>query len=65
MQLSRGEVADAVALGRSAITRLVTHLEGRGLLMRCLCPTDRRGPAARALVRVVEDAGVPMEPPAA
>jgi DNA-binding MarR family transcriptional regulator len=37
------QVADAVALSQSATTRLVTRLEDRGLLARCLCPTDRRG----------------------
>ena len=37
------QVADAVVLSQSATTRLVTRLEERGLLSRCLCPTDRRG----------------------
>ena len=37
------QVSDAVVLSQSATTRLVTRLEERGLLARCLCPTDRRG----------------------
>jgi len=37
------QVSDAVVLSQSATTRLVTRLEERGLLSRCLCPTDRRG----------------------
>ncbi|MEU6037449.1 MarR family transcriptional regulator [Actinomadura sp. NPDC047616] len=41
--LQMKQVADAVALSQSATTRLVTRLEGRGLLTRYLCPTDRRG----------------------
>jgi len=35
------QVADAVALSRNAATRLC--LEALGLLVRHLCPTDRRG----------------------
>ncbi|MGW9453404.1 MarR family winged helix-turn-helix transcriptional regulator [Streptomyces sp. NPDC055632] len=41
--LQMKQVADAVVLSQSATTRLVTRLEDRGLLMRYLCPTDRRG----------------------
>ncbi|MGN9794971.1 MarR family winged helix-turn-helix transcriptional regulator [Streptomyces sp. OZ13] len=41
--LQMKQVADAVVLSQSATTRLVTRLEGRGLLARYLCPTDRRG----------------------
>lgn len=37
------QVSEAVVLSQSATTRLVTRLEERGLLARCLCPTDRRG----------------------
>jgi DNA-binding MarR family transcriptional regulator len=37
------QVADAVVLSQSATTRLVTRLEDRGLLARCLCPKDKRG----------------------
>lgn len=37
------ELAEAVVLSQSATTRLVNRLEGRGLLARYLCPTDRRG----------------------
>jgi DNA-binding MarR family transcriptional regulator len=37
------QLADAVVLSQSATTRLVTRLEGRGLLTRYACPTDRRG----------------------
>jgi DNA-binding MarR family transcriptional regulator len=42
-RLQMKQVADAVVLSQSATTRLVTRLEDRGLLARCLCPTDRRG----------------------
>ncbi len=41
--LRMNQVADAVVLSQSATTRLVARLEGRGLLTRYLCPTDRRG----------------------
>ncbi|CAL9317527.1 MarR family winged helix-turn-helix transcriptional regulator [Streptomyces sp. SudanB25_2051] len=41
--LQMKQLADAVVLSRSATTRLVTRLEDRGLLLRYLCPTDRRG----------------------
>ncbi|MFE7234969.1 MarR family winged helix-turn-helix transcriptional regulator [Streptomyces sp. NPDC057596] len=41
--LQMRQVADSVALGQSATTRLVTRLEDRGLLSRHPCPTDRRG----------------------
>ena len=37
------QVSEAVVLSQSATTRLVTRLEERGLLARCMCPTDRRG----------------------
>jgi DNA-binding MarR family transcriptional regulator len=41
--LQMKQVADAVVLSQSATTRLVTRLEDRGLLVRYLCDTDRRG----------------------
>lgn len=41
--LQMKQVADAVVLSQSATTRLVTRLEDRGLLIRYLCDTDRRG----------------------
>lgn len=37
------QLARAAALSSSAITRLVTRLEDRGLLTRILCMDDRRG----------------------
>lgn len=37
------QLARAAALSSSATTRLVTRLEGRGLLTRILCADDRRG----------------------
>ncbi|MFI7600015.1 MarR family winged helix-turn-helix transcriptional regulator [Actinoplanes sp. NPDC049681] len=37
------QLGRAAALSSSATTRLVTRLENRGLLVRCLCPDDRRG----------------------
>lgn len=41
--LSMTRLAETVSLSQSATTRLVTRLEDRGLLVRYLCPTDRRG----------------------
>ncbi|WP_406206262.1 MarR family transcriptional regulator [Kitasatospora sp. NBC_01560] len=52
------QLARAAALSSSATTRLVTRLEGRGLLGRYLCADDRRGiyteltPQGRELLRV-------------
>lgn len=37
------ELAGLVGLSPSATTRLVGRLEDRGLLVRYICPTDRRG----------------------
>lgn len=37
------QLARAAALSSSATTRLVSRLEGRGLLTRILCEDDRRG----------------------
>jgi DNA-binding MarR family transcriptional regulator len=65
--LGMAQLADAVALSPSATTRLVTRLEDRGLLVRYLSPTDRRGiytdltDAGRALfeeARTTNDAAV-------
>ncbi|MBD0419332.1 MarR family transcriptional regulator [Streptomyces sp. TRM S81-3] len=53
--LQMKQVADAVVLSQSATTRLVTRLEDRGLLMRYLCPTDRRG-----IYTNVSDAGLEL-----
>lgn len=50
------QVAESVVLSQSATTRLVNRLEERGLLVRFLCSTDRRGiytdvsPAGRQLL---------------
>jgi len=41
--LRMGQLATAMAMSQAATTRLVTRLEDRGLLRRCLCPDDRRG----------------------
>jgi len=41
--LRMGQLATTMAMSHAAITRLVTRLEDRGLLTRCLCPDDRRG----------------------
>jgi DNA-binding MarR family transcriptional regulator len=54
------ELADAVHLSQSALSRLVGRLEADGLVTRSLCDLDRRGiyacltPAGRA---AVEEAG--------
>jgi DNA-binding MarR family transcriptional regulator len=37
------ELADAVHLSQSALSRLVGRLEADGLVERCMCPADRRG----------------------
>lgn len=37
------ELADAIVLRRSNLTRLVDRLEAAGLVCRKSCPTDRRG----------------------
>ena len=37
------EVADAVAMSRSGLTRLIDRLEEAGLAQRRSCPSDRRG----------------------
>jgi DNA-binding MarR family transcriptional regulator len=37
------QLGRAAALSASATTRLVTRLEDRGLLTRCICADDRRG----------------------
>jgi DNA-binding MarR family transcriptional regulator len=39
----RGELADAVHLSQSALSRLIDRLEVHGLVERCLCGEDRRG----------------------
>ncbi|MBT2413707.1 MarR family transcriptional regulator [Streptomyces sp. ISL-12] len=37
------DLADAVGLNQSSVTRIVARLEAQGLCERCLCPDDRRG----------------------
>ena len=37
------ELADAVHLSQSALSRLIGRLEADGLVERCMCPADRRG----------------------
>jgi DNA-binding MarR family transcriptional regulator len=37
------ELAEAVALSQSALSRLVARLEREGLVDRCMCELDRRG----------------------
>jgi DNA-binding MarR family transcriptional regulator len=41
-QLRMSELADAVLLSRSGVTRLVDRMERDGLVRREQCPTDRR-----------------------
>ena len=52
-QMRMSELADAVLLSRSGLTRLVERLEREGLLSRADCPSDARGSLA-----VLTDAGV-------
>ena len=42
-RLRMSELADAVLLSRSGLTRLVDRLEAAGYLRRETCPSDRRG----------------------
>jgi len=37
------ELADAVHLSQSALSRVVARLEADGLVVRAMCPEDRRG----------------------
>jgi DNA-binding MarR family transcriptional regulator len=46
-QLRMTELADAVLLSRSGVTRLVDRLEKGGLVARCRVASDGRGVAAR------------------
>lgn len=45
-QMRMSELADAVLLSRSGLTRLVERLEREGLLQRADCPSDARGSLA-------------------
>ena len=47
------ELAEAVLLTRSGLTRLVDRLDRRGLVERRTCPTDARG-----LLAVLTDEGL-------
>jgi DNA-binding MarR family transcriptional regulator len=40
------ELADAVLLSKSGLTRLIDRMEQQGLVRRAECPTDRRGTLA-------------------
>src|SRR6476469_1292063 len=51
-RLRMSHLADAVLLSRSGLSRLVTRLEGQGLLERADCPSDARGAFA-----AITDAG--------
>lgn len=46
------ELADAVNLSQSALSRLVGRLETEGLVERCICSADRRG-----IYAAITDAG--------
>ncbi|MBB5624775.1 MarR family transcriptional regulator [Sphaerisporangium krabiense] len=45
------ELADAVHLSQSALSRLISRLERAGLVCRNMCPDDRRG----VFVQITED----------
>src|SRR3954471_18696426 len=51
-RLRLSSFADAVLLSRSGLSRLVTRLEGQGLIERAECPNDARGAFA-----AITDAG--------
>jgi DNA-binding MarR family transcriptional regulator len=57
-QMRMSELADAVLLSRSGLTRLVERLEREGLLTRADCPDDARGSLAvltdRGLARLAQ-----------
>ncbi|WP_424213374.1 MarR family winged helix-turn-helix transcriptional regulator [Streptomyces sp. BI20] len=42
-ELRMQELADAVGLGQSSVTRLVARLENAGFALKDLCASDRRG----------------------
>lgn len=42
-RLRMQELADAVVLSKSGLTRLIDRMEAEGLVRRAKCPTDRRG----------------------
>ena len=46
-QCRMSDLADAVHQSRSRLTHTITRMEGRGLVERISCPTDRRGVWAR------------------
>ncbi|MBV9389817.1 MAG: MarR family transcriptional regulator [Chroococcidiopsidaceae cyanobacterium CP_BM_ER_R8_30] len=54
-QLRMHELANAIILDCSNLTRLVDRLEAKGLVCRKTCPTDRRGSFA-----AITDAGLAM-----
>ncbi len=45
-RLRMADLANAVLLSRSGLTRLVDRLEREGLVERCRCPNDARGTLA-------------------
>ena len=51
-QLRMSQLAEAVLLSRSGLSRLVARLVDQGLVERCECPSDARGAFA-----VITDAG--------
>jgi DNA-binding MarR family transcriptional regulator len=53
-QLRMTELADAVLLSRSGVTRLVDRLERTGLVSRCPVAEDGRGVAARLTEKGLE-----------
>lgn len=55
-RLRLSELADALLVNRTNVTRLVDRLEKAGLLYREMCPSDRRGTYA-----VLTEAGLAMQ----
>lgn len=51
-ELRMQELADAIGLNQSSVSRLAARLESEGLARRDLCPADRRG-----VYSVITDAG--------
>lgn len=42
-ELRMQELADAIGLNQSSVSRMVARLEGAGAVIRDVCPDDRRG----------------------
>ncbi len=62
-RLRMSDLADAVVLSRSGLTRLVDRLERDGLIARESCPSDARGSYARLLPPAARSSRGAAHPP--